>query len=98
MLTELRTAPTQQRLQIAADLYELGNEYLSQLQLEEARSQFELILGLLEGDFEEDHPYVRGAQDGLNKLKIKREMRGRALDRATDGKLQGQLSQRKQVM
>ena len=72
-LADWKAGPAQKRLQIAANLYELGNEYLSQLRLEEARPQFELVLGLLEDGFGSDHLYVRGARTALDKLKASKK-------------------------
>ena len=68
-LAKWKAAPAQQRLQITASLNELGNEYLAQHRLEEARLQFELVIELLEDDFGRDHPYVRSAMAALEKLK-----------------------------
>ncbi len=98
VLAEWRVAPAQQRLEIAANLYELGNEYLSQLRLEEARSQFELILGLLEGDLEEGYMHISNARTALNKLNVaqKKQDEEGARDQVGDKKPQERLSQRRQ--
>lgn len=95
-----KAGSAQQRLQLAAGLNELGNEYLSQSRLAGAKSQFELVIGLLKEDFGADHQYVRYARVALDKLKSEQDKFGEReqLDQGVFEVLRSQFSQRGQIM
>lgn len=76
VLADWKSAPEEQRLRIADNLYKLGNEYLAQQRYEGARSQFELILNLLEEDVGAGRRYVRGAKMALKRMAEEKTKQG----------------------
>lgn len=71
-----KVIPAEQRLELTAALNELGSFYLSERRLNEAQPQFNLVLSLLAEDFDQDHPHIRTARDGLKILEQAQQKRG----------------------
>lgn len=99
-LADWKAVPAPQRLQIAASLNEVGRGYLDQRRLEEARSQFELVIGLLEEDYGQDHPDVRSARTALDNVNSAQEKLGQreVFDQRMFEELRSQFLQRSRTM